>query len=333
MQRNWRSLIRPKRIEIDEKTQSKSYAEFTVQPLERGYGITLGNSLRRVLLSSIQGAAIVSVRFDNVLHEFSTVPGVKEDVTDIILNLKGVRLKLHGDVPRTIKIDASKAGPVKAGDIITDAHVEILNPDHYIATLTSGGKLKAEMVVKMGKGYVMAKRERDPDQPEGTINIDAIFSPIKKVSYVVSHARVGQITDFDKLTLEVWTDGSVQPADSVAFAAKILKDQLDIFINFEEIEEEKVQEEAGQSEKLSENLLKSVDELELSVRSANCLKNAGIHIIGELVQKTEAEMLKTRNFGRKSLNEIKEILSEMGLSLGMKIEWPPKNRDESASAE
>jgi DNA-directed RNA polymerase subunit alpha len=273
------------------------------------------------------------VRFDKVLREFSSIPGVKEDVTDIILNLKGVRLKLHGDVPRTIKIDASKAGPVKAGDIITDAHVEVLNPEHYIATLTTGGKMKAEMVVKMGKGYVMAKRERDPEQPEGTINIDAIFSPIKKVSYTVSHARVGQITDFDKLVLETWTDGSVQPEDAVAFAAKILKDQLDVFINFEETEEEKVQEEAGQSEKLSENLLKSVDELELSVRSANCLKNAGIHIIGELVQKTEAEMLKTRNFGRKSLNEIKEILSEMGLSLGMKIDWPPKGREEASSAD
>ncbi|MFB3926042.1 MAG: DNA-directed RNA polymerase subunit alpha [Syntrophales bacterium] len=323
MQKNWRSLIRPKKIEVDERTHSRFYGEFTVQPLEKGFGITLGNSLRRVLLSSIRGAAIVSVKFDGVLHEFSTIAGVKEDVTDIILNLKGVRVKLHQDGPRVIRIDSAKEGVVTAGDIITDGTVEIMNPDHYIATLSAGAVLKAEMVVKSGKGYVPAKMERDIDQPEGTINIDAIFSPIKKVTYTVTHARVGQITDYDKLTLEVWTDGSVPPEDVVAYAAKILKEQLDVFINFEELEEEEKHGEVEEKEKINENLLRSVDELELSVRSANCLKNAGINLIGELVQKTEAEMLKTKNFGRKSLNEIKEILSEMGLSLGMKIDFPP----------
>jgi DNA-directed RNA polymerase subunit alpha len=293
MQKNWRSLIRPKRIEVDEKTHNRFYGEFTIQPLEKGFGITLGNSLRRVLLSSIQGAAIVSVKFDGVLHEFSTVPGVKEDVTDIILNLKGVRVKLHQDRPKVIQLRASKEGAVTAGDIQTDGTVEILNPDHYIATLSSKADLKADMTVKMGKGYAPAKMEKDPDQPEGTINIDAIFSPIKKVTYTVTHARVGQITDYDRLILEVWTDGSVAPEDVIAYAAKILKEQLDVFINFEEIQDEEKHGEIEEKEKINENLLRSVDELELSVRSANCLKNAGINLIGELVQKSEAEMLKT----------------------------------------
>jgi DNA-directed RNA polymerase subunit alpha len=326
MQKNWRNLIRPKKIEVDEKSRSHFYGEFTIQPLEKGFGITLGNSLRRVLLSSIRGAAITSVKFDGVLHEFSTIPGVKEDVTDIILNIKGVRVKLNQDGPRTIRLDASKEGAIKAGDFSTDGTVEIMNPDHYIATLAPGAGLKVEMMARSGKGYVPAKMEREPDQPEGTINIDAIFSPIKKVTYTVTHARVGQITDYDKLTLEVWTDGSVLPEDAVAYAAKILKEQLDVFINFEELEEEIRHAESEEKEKINENLMRSVDELELSVRSANCLKNAGINLIGELVQKTEAEMLKTKNFGRKSLNEIKEILSEMGLSLGMKIDFPPWSR-------
>jgi DNA-directed RNA polymerase subunit alpha len=329
MQKNWRSLIRPKRIEVDEKTHTRSYGEFTIQPLEKGFGITLGNSLRRVLLSSIRGAAIVSVKFNGVLHEFSTIPGVKEDVTDIILNLKGVRVKLHQEGPKVIYLNASKEGILTAGDIQTDGSVEILNPEHYIATLSSKANLKAEMTVKMGKGYQPAKMEKDPDQPEGTINIDAIFSPIKKVTYTVTHARVGQITDYDRLVLEVWTDGSVAPEDVVAFAAKILKEQLDVFINFEELQEEEKHGEVEEKEKINENLLRSVDELELSVRSANCLKNAGINLIGELVQKSEAEMLKTKNFGRKSLNEIKEILSEMGLSLGMKIDFPPWTKGEN----
>lgn len=333
MQRNWRSLIRPRRIEVDEKTHTQCYGEFTCQPLERGFGITLGNSLRRVLLSSIQGAAIVSVKIDGVLHEFSAIPGVKEDVTDIILNLKGVRLKLLQDDPRTVRIDVSKrVGIVTAGDIITDGTVEIMNPDHYIASLSEKAKFKAEMVVRMGKGYEAAKRDKEPDQPEGTINIDASFSPIKKVSYTVSHARVGQITDYDKLVLEVWTDGSVLPEDAMAYAAKILKEQIDIFINFDEPQEERVSEKVEDKERINDNLLKSVDELELSVRSANCLKNAGINLIGELVQKTEAEMLKTRNFGRKSLNEIKEILGEMGLSLGMKIDFPLRKEDKANEA-
>jgi len=327
MQRNWRSLIRPKRIEVDEKTHTPYYGEFVCQPLEKGFGNTLGNALRRILLSSIYGAAIVSVRFDGVLHEFSTIPGVKEDVTDIILNLKGVRFKMHQEGPRTVHLDVSKEGDVTAGDIITDGTVEVLQPNHHIATLSSGQTLKAELNIEMGKGYVPASKEKDFEQPEGTINIDAVFSPIKKVSYTVTYARVGQITDYDRLILEVWTDGSVLPEDAVAYAAKILKEQVDVFINFEEVEEELVTEEENR-EQVNDNLFKSVDELELSVRSANCLKNAGIHIIGELVQKTEVEMLKTKNFGRKSLNEIKEILQEMGLALGMKIDFPPSSGEQ-----
>jgi len=327
MQRNWRSLIQPKRIEIDESTNTRFYAEFTCQPLERGFGITLGNALRRILLSSIHGAAIVSVNFEGVLHEFSTIPGVKEDVTDIILNLKGVRLHLHQDGPRTVRIDSKKEGVLTAGDILCDETIEILNPDHVIATLTGDAALKAEMVVKMGKGYVPAQREKDADQAEGTINIDALYSPIQKVNYTVTHARVGQIADYDRLVLEIWTDGSVLPADALAYAAKILKHQLDIFINFSEEDEEEGPLDGEKEENINELLLRHVDDLELSVRSANCLKNAGINLIGELVQKTEAEMLKTKNFGRKSLNEIKDILQEMDLSFGMKLDFHPWNQD------
>lgn len=329
MQKSWRSLIRPKRLEIEKGPDPRFYAEFTCQPLERGFGITLGNALRRVLLSSIQGAAIVSVRFDGVLHEYSTIPGVKEDVNVLILNLKGVRVKLHQEGPKVIYIDAEKEGVIRAGDIITDPAVEILNPDHYIATLAEGGKLKAEMVVKSGRGYVPARKDRAPDQPEGTINIDALFSPIEKVNYTVTHARVGQVADYDRLVMEIWTDGSILPEDALAHAAKILKSQLDVFINFEDVEEEeKPSEEEKEKISINEYLLRHVDDLELSVRSANCLKNAGINLIGELVQKTEAEMLKTKNFGRKSLNEIKEILAEMGLSFGMKLDFPPWNKEE-----
>ena len=335
MQRNWRSLIQPKRVDIDEATHTRFYGEFSCQPLERGFGITLGNAMRRILLSSIQGAAIVSVKFDGILHEFSTIPGVKEDVTDIILNLKGVRLKLHQDGPRTIHIDTSREGVVTAADIITDGTVNILNPDHYIATLIGDAFLKAELVVKMGKGYVPAQKERDPEQPEGTINIDAIFSPIKKVSYTVTYARVGQVADYDRLILEIWTDGSVLPEDAVAYSAKILKEQLDPFINFSEAEEEGEAREIVEKEDINDILLRHVDDLELSVRSANCLKNAGINLIGELVQKTEAEMLKTKNFGRKSLTEIKEILLDSGLGFGMKLGFSPwdkaKNSEEAAA--
>ncbi len=333
MQKNWRSLMRSKRIEVDEKTHTQFYGEFTCQPLERGFGITLGNSLRRVLLSSIQGAAIVSVKIDGVLHEYSTIPGVKDDTTDLILNLKGIRLKLYEDGPRVVHIDASREGVITAGDIITDATVEIMNPDHYITTLSADAVFKVEMVVKMGRSYVPAKKERDLDQPEGTINIDTLFSPIKKVNYTVTHARVGQVTDYDRLIIEVWTDGSILPEDAIAYSAKILKEQLNVFINFEEEEEEQEEhKEIEEKEKINDNLHRSVDELELSVRSANCLKNAGITLIGELVQKTETEMLKTKNFGRKSLSEIKEILTEMGLGLGMKVDFtlPVKDDEEEA---
>ena len=324
MHRNWRELIKPKKVEV-ESADSSTYGKFSCEPLERGFGLTIGNSLRRVLLSSLQGAAIVSVKIEDVLHELSTVPGVVEDVSDIILNLKEVRLKLHGDPPRTIRINAQTEGVVKAGDIITDGQVEVLNPEHYIATLSKDGKLKAELTVEMGKGYVPA--ERDPEEPQiiGDIPIDALFSPIRKVNYVVTNARVGQRTDYDKLTMEVWTDGSLEPRDAIAYAAKILKDQLALFINFEEDEEPQHETDEKSEKRINENLFRTVDELELSVRSSNCLKNANIHYIGELVQKTENEMLKTKNFGRKSLNEIKEILAEMGLSLGMKIEgFPPR---------
>jgi len=327
MERNWRSLIKPQRIEVDEKTHTSFYGEFTCQPLEKGFGITLGNALRRVILSSIYGAAITSVRFDGVLHEFSSISGVKEDVSDIILNMKGVRLKLHEDGPRILHIDASGEGVVKAGDIITDETIEILNPDHHLATLSDKAVFKAELMADIGSGYVPARREIDPGQPEGTVNIDALFSPIKKVTYTVSNARVGQITDYDKLVLEIWTDGSILPEEAAAYAAKILKEQVSVFINFDEPEEVEKPEEVGVEDHINENLLKGVDDLELSVRSANCLKNAGIQYIGELVQKTEPEMLKTKNFGRKSLNEIKEMLAEMGLGLGSKVDFNPPGRD------
>jgi DNA-directed RNA polymerase subunit alpha len=279
----------------------------------------------------LQGAAIASVKIDGVLHEFSTIPGAKEDVTEIILNLKEVRLKLHTEGPKTIRVKAEGPKVLKAGDIITGDAVEVLNPDHYLATLSRDGKLSMEMMVKMGRGYVSAERNKEENQPIGTIPMDAIFSPIKKVNYAVTNARVGQITDYDKLTLEVWTDGSLNPEEAVAHAAKILKEQLSIFITFEEEEEGETaySEDEEVKEGFNENLLRSVDELELSVRSANCLKHANIKLIGDLVQKTEAEILATKNFGRKSLNEIKEILSEMGLSLGMRLDnWPPKKTEE-----
>ncbi len=321
MYKNWRDLIKPKRVEgVD---LSDSYGKFVAEPFERGFGTTLGNSLRRVLLSSLQGAAITSVRIKNVQHEFSSIVGVTEDVTDIILNLKGVKVLLHGHDSRNVRIVKKGAGVIKASDIITDSNVEILNGDHYIATCGDETDLEIDMTVAMGKGYVSADKNRDENAPVGTIPIDAIFSPITKVNFNVSNARVGQITDYDKLTLDVHTDGSVRPEDAVAYAAKILKEQLQIFINFDETEEPVVQEEEDEKQKINENLYRSVEELELSVRSANCLKNAQINLIGELVQKTEAEMLKTQNFGRKSLNEIKDILSEMGLSLGMKLETFP----------
>jgi DNA-directed RNA polymerase subunit alpha len=330
-QKSLKDLIRPKRLEVETETLTPFYGKFIAEPFERGFGITIGNSLRRILLSSLQGAAIVSVKIDGVLHEFSTIPGVKEDVTEIILNLKEVRLKLHTEGPKTIRVKAEGLKVLKAGDIQTGDAVEILNPDHHIATLSRDAKLSMEMVVEVGRGYVSAEHNKEENQSIGTIPIDAIFTPIKKVNYTVTNARVGQITDYDKLTLEVWTDGSLSPEEAVAHSAKTLKNQLSIFVTFEEEEEEEtvVSGERDEIEKLNENLFRSVDELELSVRSANCLKHANIKLIGDLVQKTESEILATKNFGRKSLNEIKELLGDMGLSLGMKLEhWPPKKAEE-----
>ena len=324
MYRNWETLIKPKTMEIEEETLSPTYGRFHVEPLERGFGITIGNSLRRILLSSLQGAAIYAVRMKGVLHEFSTIYGVREDVTDIILNIKELLVKLHSDGPETLHLKANKPGVVRARDIQTGPNVEILNPDLVIGTLSEDGDLDIELVVKRGRGYIPAERNREEGQPIGTIPIDALFSPIRKVNYTVTHSRVGQITDYDRLTMEIWTNGNVTPADALGYAAKILKEQLSVFINFDEEEIIPKTPEAPELAKLNENLFKGVDELELSVRSANCLKNADIRFIGDLVQKTETEMLKTKNFGRKSLNEIKEILSEMGLSLGMKLDnWPP----------
>jgi DNA-directed RNA polymerase subunit alpha len=320
MYENWRDLIRPKGLEIETDTLTNTYGKFVAKPLERGFGITVGNSVRRVLLSSLQGAAITSVKIKGVDHEFSTIKGVSEDVTDIILNLKEVLIRCHSRGPETVTISADGEREVKAKDIIVNENVEILNPEHHIASLGPDGKLHIEMTVKMGRGYVPAERNKEENQSIGTIPIDSIFSPIKKVNYTVSQARVGQRTDYDKLTLEVWTNGAVRPDDAVAFSAKIMKEQLQIFINFEEKDSEASESIDKPGLTINENLLRKVDELELSVRSANCLQNANIKFIGELVQKSESDMLKTKNFGRKSLNEIKEILAEMGLSLGMKLE-------------
>ena len=331
--RNWRELIKPKSIVMDEESHTNSYGEFVCEPLERGFGITIGNAMRRILLSSLQGTAIVSVKFDNVVHEFSTIPGVMEDVTEIILNLKEIKLKLIDTEEAVIHLSREEEGVVTAGDIEANESVEVLDPNQPIATLSKKGKLNMEMVVKMGKGYVPAEKEVKKNHAIGIIPIDAGYSPIKKVNYVVTNARVGQITDFDKLTMEIWTDGSVFPEDALAFSAKILKEQMTPFINFEEEPEPVEKEEEEEGEKMNENLFRPVSELELSVRSANCLKNAEITLIGELVQKTEAEMLKTKNFGRKSLNEIKTILTEMGLSLGMKLENFPPNKSVSDESE
>ncbi len=315
-------LIRPKKIEVEKETLTDTYGKFYTEPLERGFGITIGNSLRRILLSSLYGAGITSVRIEGVLHEFSVIPGVLEDVTDIILNLKGVELKMYVEGPKIIRISEVGEKEVKAGDIITDGSVEVLNPEHHIASLSQGARLNIEMTVKMGRGYHPAERNKEEGTPIGTIPIDTVFSPVKKVNYTVTNARVGQRTDYDKLILEVWTDGSITPCEAISQAARILQDQLDIFARIGEEEETDKETEKKEIDKnkINEYLFRGVDELELSVRSANCLKNAEIKLIGELVQKTEQEMLKTKNFGRKSLNEIKEILNEMGLSLGMKLD-------------
>lgn len=321
--KNWRDLIRPRMLETEEK--SATYGKFSCEPLERGFGTTLGNSLRRVLLSSLQGAAITHVRIEGALHEFSSLPGVVEDATDIILNLKETLFKVEEDRTYTVRLEKEGEGEVTAGDISLVSGVSILNPGHHIANLARDGKLSMELTIGTGRGYVPAERHSN-GMSVGQVPIDALFSPIKKVNFTVTNARVGQQTDYDKLTLEVWTNGAVAPDDAIAYAAKILKEQLNIFINFEETAEPVEQPVNEEQEKLNENLWRTVDELELSVRSANCLQNANIKYIGELVQKSESEMLKTKNFGRKSLKEIKEILAEMGLTLGMKLDnWPGPN--------
>lgn len=323
---NWQEMIRPEKVQV---TSKPTYGKFVCEPLERGFGLTIGNALRRIILSSLYGAAAVSIKFDAVMHEFSVIPGVLEDVSEIILNIKEVRFKVSDLSPKTVRIDAEGKREVTAGDIISDdGRCEALNPDLHIATLSEKSKLKMEITVKVGKGYSLSELNKDENSPIGTIPIDAVFSPITRVNYMVTNARVGQKTDYDKLTLEVWTDGSIAPEDAVSFAAKILKDQMTIFINFDEGSEPEILNKSKEPEKpkYNENLCRNVEELELSVRSANCLKNASINKIYQLVQKSEAEMLKTKNFGRKSLNEIKEVLTEMGLSLGMKLDGfePPE---------
>jgi DNA-directed RNA polymerase subunit alpha len=324
--KNWRDLIRPRRIEVEDEP-TETYGRFECAPLERGFGLTLGNALRRVLLSSLQGSAITAVRVENVLHEFTTIPGVLEDVTDVVLNLKEVRLRLHALGPKTISVSKQGPGTVTAGDFTSlDQTVEILNPEHHIATLSEDGSLELEATVETGKGFVLAERNKKEDQPIGTVAIDSIFSPVRKVNYTVTNARVGRQTDYDRLVLEIWTDGSIGPADALAFAAKILKEQLSIFINFEEELEQAVAEGPRVTE-LNEVLFRPVEELELSVRSANCLQNANVRYIGELVQRTEPEMLRTKNFGRKSLNELKHVLGDLGLQFGMNLESFPTRKD------
>ncbi|MGD0100844.1 MAG: DNA-directed RNA polymerase subunit alpha [Acidobacteriota bacterium] len=315
-----RAFQKPKRLICDLETLSPTYGHFFAQPFERGFGTTIGNALRRVLLSSIEGAAITAVKIEGVLHEFTPIPNVTEDATNIIMNLKQVPLKLNVDHTKTIYLESDQAGAVTSGNITPDPDIEILDPNIHIATIGEGGKLKIEMRIKKGRGYIQADENFDEDLPLGYIPLDSVHSPIKRVNYSVEAARLGQTTDYDKLVLDVWTNGCIPPQDAIAQAAKIVKDHMFIFINFEEQPEEEEEEVDREAERMGENLKRSVEELELSVRSYNCLKNADIKTIGELVQKTEAEMLKTKNFGRKSLNEIKEILSEMGLSFGMKLD-------------
>jgi DNA-directed RNA polymerase subunit alpha len=317
----WKGFQRPKRLEFERETLTDRFGRFYAQPFERGFGTTVGNALRRVLLSSIDGAAVTAVKIDGVLHEFSPIPGVVEDATDIILNLKQIPLKMHTDTTKTLYVRVDKAGEVRARDIEADADVDILEPDAHIATVAEGGKLHMELRVKRGRGYVSADKNFDEDLGIGWIPVDSVHSPIKKVNYLVEAARIGQATDYDKLTIDVWTNGSVTPRDAVSHSARLIRDHLNIFINLEEVGE--LQQEGGGEQPRAasnENLDKSVEELELSVRSYNCLKNANSRTIRELVQKTEGEMLKTKNFGRKSLNEIKEILTTMGLSLGMRLD-------------
>ena len=331
LQKNWQDLIKPSKLEIVPGRAKNKIATMVAEPLERGFGMTLGNALRRVLLSSLQGAAITTVHIDGVLHEFSSIPGVREDVTNIVLNIKEIALRVHSEGVKRMVLKKEGPGQVKASDIEASSEVEILNPEHVICTLDQGASIRMEFTATMGKGYVPSERNRPDDAPIGLIPVDSLYSPVKKVSYKVENTREGQILDYDKLTMTVETDGSVTAEDAVALAARILQDQLAVFVNFEE--PKKAIEEGAKHPELAFNaaLLKKVDELELSVRSANCLKNDNIVYIGDLIQKTEAEMLRTPNFGRKSLNEIKEVLASMGLHLGMEVpNWPPENIEDLA---
>lgn len=328
IQKNWQELIKPNKVEFISSGRTK--VTLVAEPLERGFGLTLGNALRRVLLSSLRGAAVTAVQIDGVLHEFSSIPGVREDVTDIVLNIKEIAIKMDGDDSKRMVVRKQGPGVVKAGDIQTVGDIEILNPDHVICTLDDGAEIRMEFTVSNGKGYVPAERNRAEDAPIGLIPVDSLYSPVKKVSYKVENTREGQVLDYDKLTMTIDTNGSVTGEDAVAFAARILQDQLAVFVNFDEPQKE-AEEEAVTELAFNPALLKKVDELELSVRSANCLKNDNIVYIGDLIQKTEAEMLRTPNFGRKSLNEIKEVLASMGLHLGMEVPaWPPENIEDLA---
>jgi len=328
IEKNWKELIKPAKLEVRQEKNPEFTATIIAEPLERGYGVTLGNALRRILLSSLQGSAITSLQVQGVLHEFSSIPGVREDLTDIILNVKGIKVKMETDTIKKVQLNAKGPITVTAGMIDCPSDLEIMNPDHEICTLDQAAVLAVEFTIENGKGYVSSSANRSDDLPIGVIPIDAIYSPVVQVSYNVDNARVGQITDYDKLSLLVTTDGSVTPEDAVAFSARIMQDQLNNFINFEEPEEEEIQE-VLEDLPFNRNLLRKVDELELSVRSANCLKNDNIVYIGDLVQRSEPEMLRTPNFGRKSLNEIREVLKIMGLELGMVIEsWPPENIEE-----
>jgi DNA-directed RNA polymerase subunit alpha len=325
--KNWQDLIKPSKLEVKTSDDGR-IAQIIAEPLERGYGLTLGNALRRILLSSIQGASVTAMQIDGVLHEFSSIAGVREDVTDIVLNVKEIALRMEGEGPKRMIVRKQGPSVVTAGDIQTVGDVEVLNPEHVLCTLDDGAEIRMEFTVNTGKGYVEAERNRPDDAPIGLVPVDSLFSPVKRVAYKVENTREGQILDYDKLTLDMETNGAVTAEDAIAYAARILQDQLQIFVNFEEPEKESV-EETLPDFPFSPELLKKVDELELSVRSANCLKNDNIVYIGDLIQKTEAEMLRTPNFGRKSLNEIKEVLASMGLHLGMDVpNWPPENIDE-----
>ena len=331
IQKNWQELIKPNQLQIEPGDDPRRRATIVAEPLERGFGLTLGNALRRVLLSSLQGAAVTSIQIEGVLHEFSSIPGVREDVTDIVLNVKGLSIIHHGEGTKRISLRATGPGEVRAGQIETGHDIEVVDPDKLICTLDEGASISMEMTVATGKGYVPASQNRPEDAPIGLIPVDAIYSPVKKVAYKVENTREGQILDYDKLTMHIETDGSVSPEDAVAYAARILQDQLQLFINFEEPAAEH-REESPTEPEFNRNLLRKVDELELSVRSANCLKNEDIVYIGDLIQKTEAEMLRTPNFGRKSLKEIQDVLAQMGLHLGMEVpDWPPENIEELAS--